>query len=100
MSDPPTFPETLIDLSHTVAHGLHNLQRSPRPDHLRLSEPRSVPEALRARNRISDRQDRDGGEYRHLSRLSISPLRRWQRSFRTRTAKAREPPRHQDTGPA
>src|SRR5437899_11991639 len=99
MSDPPTFPETLIDLSHTVAHGLHNLQRSPRPDHLRLSEPRSVPEALRARNRISDRQDRDGGEYRHLSRLSISPLRRWQSAFRPRPATASELQRYAERGP-
>src|SRR5712664_1633260 len=31
MSDPPTFPETLIDLSHTVAHGLITYKGLPAP---------------------------------------------------------------------
>src|SRR5438445_9753368 len=31
MSDPPTFPETLIDLSHTVEHGLITYKGLPAP---------------------------------------------------------------------
>ncbi len=80
----------LIDVCHSVEDGMVTYKGLPAPvitDHLSRE---GVARGLRAGNGVSYRKDRDGGEHRHVSRHSVSSLRAWTRSCRTRSVLRRE----------
>ena len=71
----------LIDLSHSIEHGMITYKGLPAPlicDYLSRERSR---QSVCARYRIPYWQDRDGGEHRHLSRQPLSSLCRWQGSI-------------------
>ena len=68
----------LIDLSHTVEHGMVTYKGLPAPIICDFLSREAVRAHLRARHRVPYREDRDGGEHRHLSRRALPPLRRRQ----------------------
>ena len=59
-------------------HGMTTYPGLAGADHLRLPEPGGFARAVRARGGVPDRQDRDGGQHRHLRRRAVPPLRRWE----------------------
>ncbi len=90
MTDPQA-PPRLIDVSHTVEHGMVTYKGLPAPlicDYLSREASRA---ALRAGHRVPDRQDRDGGEHRHLRRQPVPPLRRRQGPRGAAARVARQP---------
>ena len=60
---------TLVDLSHTVEHGLETYRGLPGPIICNFLTREGSPRDLRARNRVSHRPHRHGRQHRHVRRL-------------------------------
>ena len=57
---------TFVDLSHTIEHGMTTYPGLAGAAHLRLPQPRGLAGTVRPGRGVPHRQDRDGGEHRHL----------------------------------
>ena len=96
-----------IDLSHTIEHGMTTYPGLPGPlicDYLSREASRGP---LCSRGRVSDRQDRNGGEHRDLPRCPVPPLCRRATTWRRlasrvagRSRRSRGAPAVEDAGRA